>query len=79
MRYEGYEDLLNVFDPNLASGSDLDRLCSYIPLSRQIYGFLYHEKPNDHCVWTDVGYMYEMWRWVENDEHFRNRLKGKSK
>lgn len=72
MMYEGYEDLLNVFDPNLVSGSDLDRLCSYIPLLRQIYGVLHHEKPNDHCYWnSDFGF------WEENDEHFRNRIKEK--
>ena len=69
-----YQELLGQFDPVTATGDDLDRLCGYAPSSRQVYGVLYHEKPNDHCYWND-----DFGFWEENDEHFRNRLKGKSK
>lgn len=68
------EDYFKQFDPVTASGEELDKLCGYVPLMRQVYGVLYREKPNDHCYWnSDFGF------WEENDEHFRNRLKEKSK
>lgn len=67
-----YQELLDHFDLNKATGEDLDGLCSFVPLLRQVYGVLYHEKPNDHCYWnSDFGF------WEENDEYFRNRLKEK--
>lgn len=59
---------------NTTSGDELDRVSNYVPLLREVYGVLYHEKPNDHCYWnSDFGL------WEENDEHFRNRLKEKLK
>lgn len=51
--------------------SHLDYLMSLTPMSREIYGDDPDNKPNDHCIWTDIGYTMEMLRWVENDEHFR--------
>jgi len=55
--------------------SHLDYLMSLNPISREIYGNDPDNKPNDHCVWRDVGYTVEMFCWVENDEHFRERIK----
>lgn len=40
---------------------------------RQDYGDDGRTESNNHCVWRDVGYMHEMWRWVESDEHFKSR------
>lgn len=42
---------------------------------REIYGYEENTKPNDHCVWTDIGYSRSVMAWVENDEHFRSRIK----
>ena len=68
------QELLDRLNPVTAICDDWDRLCSFVPLLRQVYGVLYHEKPNDHCYWnSDFGF------WEENDEHFRNRIKEKLK
>lgn len=73
------EDYFKQFDPNTATGQYLEKLRGLTAISREYYGDDPDNKPNDHCVWTDVGYMYEMWRWVENDEHLRQRLKERVK
>ena len=36
--------------------SHLDYLMSLPQVHREIYGYCEDEKPNDHCVWTDIGY-----------------------
>lgn len=55
--------------------SHLDYLMSLPQVSREIYGYDENIKPNDHCVWRDIGYSQSTMAWVENDEHLRNRLK----
>jgi len=55
--------------------SHLDYLMSLPQVSREIYAYDAAEKPNDHCIWTDIGYSQSIMAWVETDAHFRNRLK----
>jgi hypothetical protein len=55
--------------------SYLDRLALLPIVKREIYGYDLNNKPNDWCVWTDIGYSVELWCWQENDEHLRKRLK----
>ena len=49
----------------------LDKWAEILPTIREIYGYDFEIKPNDHCTWATVGYTYA---WVETDEHLRNRL-----
>lgn len=65
------QDIIKHFELNKAPGESLDNLLSYTGRTRIIYGYDADEKPNDHCYWD-----YEWQQWEENDEHFRNRLKG---
>lgn len=44
-------------------------------VTREVYGYDESIKPNDHCVWTDIGYTQSIMAWVETDEHFRERIK----
>lgn len=53
----------------------LDQLVSIPQVSREVYGYDEENKPNDHCVWVDLGYSRTIRAWVENDEHFRERIK----
>lgn len=55
--------------------SHLDYLMSLPQVSREIYGYDEIDKPNDHCVWTDIGYSQSIMAWVEVDAHFRERIK----
>lgn len=55
--------------------SHLDYLMSLTPVSRDIYGHDQDYKPNDYCVWTDIGYSMSLMAWVETDSHFRERIK----
>lgn len=55
--------------------SHLDYLMSLPQVHREIYGYYEDEKPNDHCVWTDIGYSVSVMAWVETDEHLRERIK----
>jgi uncharacterized phage protein gp47/JayE len=73
------EDYFKQFDPNTATGQYLENFSALVTVYREQYGDDPDNKPNDHCVWRDVGYMHEMWRWVENDEHLRSRLKERVK
>ena len=73
------EDYLKQFNPNTATGQYLENFSALATICREYYGDDPDNKPNDYCVWRDVGYMHEMWRWVENDEHLRLRLKERVK
>ena len=53
----------------------LDKLASFPQVHREIYGYCEDEKPNDHCVWTDIGYSKSLMAWLENDAHLRERIK----
>jgi len=55
--------------------SYLDYLASLPQVSRGIYGYDENDKPNDHCVWSMVGYSILKMAWVETDEHLRQRIK----
>ena len=55
--------------------SDLDYLMSLPQMSREIYGYDESDKPNEYCVWADIGYSQYLMAWVEIDEHFRQRIK----
>lgn len=55
--------------------SHLDYLMSLPQVSREIYGYDETDKPNDHCVWTDIGYSQSITAWVETDKHLRERIK----
>lgn len=54
----------------------LDELASLTQVHREIYGYDEENKPNDYCVWTDIGYSRSVMAWVENDAHLRERIKG---
>lgn len=53
------------------AGEGLDSLISLNPVSRELYGYDYSIKPNQHCYW-DSDYQC----WTEDDNHYRNRLKS---
>lgn len=55
--------------------SHLDYLMSLPQVSREVYGYDEQYKPNDHCIWTDIGYSQSLMAWVEVDAHFRERIK----
>lgn len=55
--------------------SHLDYLMSLPQVHREIYGYCEEDRPNDHCNWQDIGYSKSLMAWVENDEHFRGRIK----
>lgn len=55
--------------------SHLDYLMSLPQIGREAYVYCEDEKPNDHCVWTDIGYSQSIMAWVENDAHLRERIK----
>lgn len=55
--------------------SHLDYLMSLPKIHREIYGYDEEDKPNDHCVWTDIGYSQSIMAWVENDQHLRERIR----
>lgn len=52
----------------------LDQFEEILATNRIIYSYK-AEKPNEHCCWQNVGIMREKWAWVENDEHYRERIK----
>lgn len=56
--------------------SHLDYLMSLPQIHREIYGYEEENRPNEHCVWTDIGYSMSVMAWVENDEHLRERIKN---
>ena len=58
--------------------SHLDYLMSLPQVHREIYGYCEEDKPNDYCVWTDIGYSKSLMAWVENDAHLRERINGVS-
>lgn len=55
--------------------SHLDYLMSLPQVGREIYGYDETDKPNEYCVWTDIGYSRSLMAWVENDAHLRSRFK----
>jgi hypothetical protein len=56
--------------------SHLDYLMSLPQVHREIYGYEEENKPNDYCVWTDIGYSKSLMALGgETDEHFRDRIK----
>lgn len=55
--------------------SHLDCLMNLPQVHREIYGYDEEDKPNDHCVWTDIGYSQSIMAWVENDQHLRERIR----
>lgn len=55
--------------------SHLDYLMSLPTVSREVYGYDENIKPNDYCVWVDIGYSERSMAWVENDEHLRCRVR----
>ena len=46
----------------------------YTVTYRIIYSYK-PEKPNDHCVWQCINCLIDLWAWVENDEHYKERIK----
>lgn len=44
------------------------------PLTRQWYGDNKDKVPNKHCYWDD-GIYSSSYGWVENDQHFKGRLR----
>lgn len=56
--------------------TSMDYLASLPQVHRQIYGYEEGTKPNDYCVWIDIGYSRSVMAWVENDAHLRERIKG---
>ena len=62
----------------IADGWYLDELAKAEPLTRETYGNDPDNKPNDHCVWRrELPTTTSGMAWVENDEHFRNRIKAR--
>lgn len=53
----------------------LDELVKLPQVTREVYGYEEASRPNDHCNWIDLGYSRTIMAWVENDEHFRKRMK----
>lgn len=51
----------------------LDKWAEIAPTIREIYGYDPQKKPNEHCVWRDIGAVYA---WIEADEHLRKRLQN---
>ncbi len=41
-----------------------------VVFTREFYSNDWREQPNDHCFWDTL-----FGGWLENDEHFRNRIK----
>lgn len=56
-----------------ADGKGLDYLLNLNHVSRETYGDNKFTKPNQHCYW-DNGYQC----WTEDDNHYRNRLRGQT-
>lgn len=52
----------------------LDELAKIPGTARKVYGDDFNKKPNNDCVWTNIGFTVEYWCWLENDHSFRNRL-----
>lgn len=56
--------------------SYLDELAKIPPISREVYGDDFDNKPNDHCVWQNISCTTNVhMAWVETDEHLRERIK----
>lgn len=55
--------------------SHLDYLMSLPQVSREIYGYDEMDKPNEYCIWQEIGYSQSIMAWVEVDAHFRERIK----
>jgi hypothetical protein len=55
----------------------LDYILNFPQINREVYGYCRNNKPNDHCVWVDIGLSAPIECWVETDEHLRNRIKEK--
>lgn len=47
----------------------LEELCNLQVIARILYGIDQANKPNNHCYWD------EDYGWLENDEHFKQRIK----
>lgn len=54
---------------------NLDVLAKIAPICREVYGYDPDVKPNDHCVWVEIGHSQSIMAWVETDAHLRQRLK----
>ena len=52
----------------------LDKLAAIHSVTRDIYGYDEHDKPNEHCTWQSIGFVHEIYAWVETDKHFKERL-----
>lgn len=62
----------------LMLGDYLDKIAQIAPMSREIYGADESNKPNDHCNWERlIPTLTSPFGWVENDEHFRSRIKAR--
>ena len=61
---------------SVPNGAKIDELLS-TPMKvfwRVFYGTS-EIKPNDHCYWDD-GIYSDRFGWVENDDHFKSRIKS---
>lgn len=60
--------------------SILDNLAKLQPICRETYGTDRSNKPNNHCNWERLlPTTSSEFGWVENDEHFRKRLRQGSR
>lgn len=56
----------------------LDELAKCTAVHREVYGYNKLHKPNSHCNWERVHpTTTSIYGWVENDDHFRTRVKSK--
>lgn len=58
--------------------STLDAYASLCAVSREVYGFDVKAKPNDHCNWErQFPTINSRFAWIEDDDHFRQRILNK--
>lgn len=57
-------------------GYFFDKLADLAPTGRLIFDNAQDDPPNDWTNYVNVGIHVDIWVWEENDEHFRDRVKG---
>lgn len=82
---EQFEETLKGYNPDKLqliigdtkiSGYSFDKLSNLAPTTRLIFDNAKDDPPNDWTNYVNKGLYVDIWVWEENDEHFRNRIKG---